>query len=100
MGRARELWEELGAVMQQQDVDRIIDLYAPDAVWLETNERGVVPAGTEIAIRSSQEIDSDKEVINRSFPGTMMQRTVCSAISRSRNGFRPIIRCGVLITSC
>jgi ketosteroid isomerase-like protein len=35
MGRARELWEELSAVMEQQDVERLLDLYAPDAVWLE-----------------------------------------------------------------
>jgi ketosteroid isomerase-like protein len=35
MGRARELWEELSAAMEQQDVDRVAELNAPDAVWLE-----------------------------------------------------------------
>jgi ketosteroid isomerase-like protein len=35
MGRARELWEALGAAMERQDVDTVLDLYAPDAVWLE-----------------------------------------------------------------
>ena len=35
MGRARELWEALGAAMEQQDVDTVLGLYAPDAVWLE-----------------------------------------------------------------
>jgi ketosteroid isomerase-like protein len=35
MGRARELWEALGAAMEQQDLDTVLDLYAPDAVWLE-----------------------------------------------------------------
>ena len=35
MGRARELWDELSAAMEQQDVQKILDIYAPDAVWLE-----------------------------------------------------------------
>jgi uncharacterized protein (TIGR02246 family) len=35
MGRARQLWEELSAAMEQQDVERVLELYAPDAVWLE-----------------------------------------------------------------
>ena len=35
MGRARELWEALGAAMEQQDVGGVLDLYAADAVWLE-----------------------------------------------------------------
>ena len=35
MGRARDRWAELSAAMEQQDVDTIVDLYAPDAVWLE-----------------------------------------------------------------
>ncbi|MGH8930069.1 MAG: nuclear transport factor 2 family protein [Egibacteraceae bacterium] len=35
MGRARELWEQLSGAMEQQDVEVLLDLYAPDAVWLE-----------------------------------------------------------------
>ena len=35
MGRVRELWEELSAAMERQDVDTILDVYATDAVWLE-----------------------------------------------------------------
>jgi ketosteroid isomerase-like protein len=35
MGRARDRWEELSAAMEQGDVQSIVDLYAPDAVWLE-----------------------------------------------------------------
>ncbi len=35
MGRARQLWEELGAAMERADADAIVELYAPDAVWLE-----------------------------------------------------------------
>lgn len=35
MGRARELWEELSAALEKQDVEAIGDLYAPEAVWLE-----------------------------------------------------------------
>jgi ketosteroid isomerase-like protein len=35
MGRARDRWEELSAAMQQLDVKTIVELYAPDAVWLE-----------------------------------------------------------------
>lgn len=35
MGRARDLWEELGAAMERQDDKTIVDLYTRDAVWLE-----------------------------------------------------------------
>ncbi len=35
MARARELWEALSVALEQQDVDAIGDLYAPDAVMLE-----------------------------------------------------------------
>lgn len=35
MGRARDRWEELSAAMERSDVKAIVDLYAPDAVWLE-----------------------------------------------------------------
>jgi ketosteroid isomerase-like protein len=35
MGRARELWEELSEALEQQDVDALLDIYVPDAVWLE-----------------------------------------------------------------
>ena len=35
MGRAKELWEALTAAMERQDADAIVDLYTPDAVWLE-----------------------------------------------------------------
>jgi ketosteroid isomerase-like protein len=35
MGRARDRWEELSGAMEQVDVETIVDLYAPDAVWLE-----------------------------------------------------------------
>ena len=35
MGRARDRWEELSAAMARAEVDAFVDLYAPDAVWLE-----------------------------------------------------------------
>jgi len=35
MGRALELWEQLSGAMEQQDVEILLELYAPDAVWLE-----------------------------------------------------------------
>lgn len=35
MGAARDRWEDLGAAFEQQDVEAILKLYAPDAVWLE-----------------------------------------------------------------
>ena len=35
MGRARQLWEELSTAIERRDADAIVDLYAPDAVWLE-----------------------------------------------------------------
>ena len=35
MGRARELWEAYCAAIERQDADAIVDLYTPDAVWLE-----------------------------------------------------------------
>jgi uncharacterized protein (TIGR02246 family) len=35
MGRACELWEQLSAALEQQDVEALLDLYIPDAVWLE-----------------------------------------------------------------
>jgi ketosteroid isomerase-like protein len=35
MGRARELWEQLSGAFEQQDVDALLDIYTPDAVWLE-----------------------------------------------------------------
>lgn len=35
MGRARELWEQLGAALEKQDTEAIGDLYASDAVFLE-----------------------------------------------------------------
>lgn len=35
MGRALQLWEELSAALEQQDVEALLDLYAPGAVWLE-----------------------------------------------------------------
>jgi ketosteroid isomerase-like protein len=35
MGRARELWEALGAALEKADVDAIFELYAVDAVFLE-----------------------------------------------------------------
>ncbi|MGH3666517.1 MAG: nuclear transport factor 2 family protein [Egibacteraceae bacterium] len=35
MGRARQLWEEFCAAIERQDADALVDLYTPDAVWLE-----------------------------------------------------------------
>lgn len=35
MGRAREMWEQLGAALEKQDIDTIGDLYAADSVYLE-----------------------------------------------------------------
>lgn len=35
MGRAVELWEELSAAFEKQDADAILQLYTPDAVYLE-----------------------------------------------------------------
>jgi len=35
MGRARELWEELSGALEQQDTEALLNVYAPDAVWLE-----------------------------------------------------------------
>ena len=35
MGRARQLWEELSTAIERRDADALVDLYTPDAVWLE-----------------------------------------------------------------
>lgn len=35
MGRAREMWEQLGAALEKQDADELGDLYASDSVYLE-----------------------------------------------------------------
>jgi ketosteroid isomerase-like protein len=35
MGRARELWEALSSALGKQDVEALLDLYAPDGVYLE-----------------------------------------------------------------
>lgn len=35
MGRARELWEQLGSALEEQDTSAIVGLYAEDAVYLE-----------------------------------------------------------------
>ena len=35
MGRARELWEAYCAAIERQDADAFVDLFTPDAVWLE-----------------------------------------------------------------
>lgn len=35
MGRARDLWEQLGAALEKQDTEAIGDLYASDSVYLE-----------------------------------------------------------------
>ena len=35
MVRARQLWEELSTAIERRDADAIVDLYSPDAVWLE-----------------------------------------------------------------
>lgn len=35
MGRAREMWEQLGAALEKQDTEAIGDLYAAGSVYLE-----------------------------------------------------------------
>lgn len=35
MGRAREMWDQLGAALEKQDTDELGDLYAADSVYLE-----------------------------------------------------------------
>ncbi len=35
MGQARDLWEQLGAALEKQDVEALRDLYAPESVYLE-----------------------------------------------------------------
>lgn len=35
MGRARDLWEQLSAAFEKQDVEALLDLYAPEGVFLE-----------------------------------------------------------------
>ncbi|HVM20934.1 MAG TPA: nuclear transport factor 2 family protein [Egibacteraceae bacterium] len=35
MGRARELWEAYCAAIERRDADALVDLFTPDAVWLE-----------------------------------------------------------------
>ena len=35
MGRAKQLWEELSTALERRDADAVVDLFAPDAVWLE-----------------------------------------------------------------
>lgn len=35
MARARDLWESLSVALEKQDVEALLDLYAPDAVFLE-----------------------------------------------------------------
>jgi ketosteroid isomerase-like protein len=35
MGLARDRWEQLSAVWEKQDVDALLDLYAPESVYLE-----------------------------------------------------------------
>lgn len=35
MGRARELFEQFCTALERQDADALIDLFTPDAVWLE-----------------------------------------------------------------
>ncbi|MGH8907651.1 MAG: nuclear transport factor 2 family protein [Egibacteraceae bacterium] len=35
MGRAQQLWDQLSEALEQQDVEALLDLYTPDAVWLE-----------------------------------------------------------------
>lgn len=35
MGRAKELWEAFTTAVERRDADAIVDLYTPDAVWLE-----------------------------------------------------------------
>jgi ketosteroid isomerase-like protein len=35
MGRARELWDSYCTALERQDADALVDLFTPDAVWLE-----------------------------------------------------------------
>lgn len=35
MGRARDLWEQLGVALEKQDAEAIVELYASDSVYLE-----------------------------------------------------------------
>lgn len=35
MGRAQELWEQLGTALEKQDSEAIVELYGPEAVYLE-----------------------------------------------------------------
>lgn len=35
MARARDMWEQLGAALEKQDIEAIGELYAPDSVYLE-----------------------------------------------------------------
>lgn len=35
MGRARELWEAYCSAIERRDADALVDLFTPDAVWLE-----------------------------------------------------------------
>lgn len=35
MGRARDMWEQLGVALEKQDTEAIGELYGPDAVYLE-----------------------------------------------------------------
>ncbi|MDP8969645.1 MAG: nuclear transport factor 2 family protein [Actinomycetota bacterium] len=35
MGQARDLWEQLSAALEKQDVEALLDLYAPEGVFLE-----------------------------------------------------------------
>ncbi len=49
MGRARDRWEELSAAMARADVEALVDLYAPDAVWLEPQNP---PHETNLLIQS------------------------------------------------
>jgi ketosteroid isomerase-like protein len=35
MGRARELWDQLGAALEKQDVEGLVDLYATESTYLE-----------------------------------------------------------------
>jgi hypothetical protein len=35
MARARDLWESLSVALEKQDIESLLDLYAPDAVYLE-----------------------------------------------------------------
>ncbi|HWB72973.1 MAG TPA: nuclear transport factor 2 family protein [Egibacteraceae bacterium] len=35
MGRVRDLWEQLSAALEKQDVEALLELYAPECVFLE-----------------------------------------------------------------